>query len=106
MAAADLTREELEHYASLHERRLELNRQAAALEREADLIEPKIWAFIKKQGNRSKAVSKWGFNLAVKLKQAAVKWKDEFLKLAGAEKVAELAAAAPMKESLSVERAA
>jgi hypothetical protein len=103
MAADDLNKEQLEEWFRLHEERRALQRQAADLEKQADRIEPKIWAFIKKHGGRNRALSKWGFNLAVKLVKASVSWKAEFLAIAGPEKAAEVAAAVGTRESLSVE---
>lgn len=106
MAAEDLTRSELEQYFDLHEQRKALNRQAADLEKQADRIEPKIWAFIKKHGGRARSLSKWGFNLAVKFARGSVSWKSEFIAAVGQAKADELAAAAPQRESLSVEKVA
>lgn len=106
MAADDLKRDELENWFDLHDQRRALERQASDLKKQADRIEPKIWAFIKKHGGRARAVSKWGFNLAVRVARASVSWKSEFIAVAGQEKADEVAAAAGDKESLSVERVA
>lgn len=106
MAEDKLSREELERYAELQEKRLQLTREADALEKEAKLLKPKILAYIKQCASKSLAVSRWGFRLAIKLVQGQVKWQDEFIRLAGGERAAELKNAAPQQERLEVERAA
>jgi len=106
MAADELKREDLDKWFELHDQRRALERQASDLKKQADRIEPKIWAFIKKHGGRSRAVSKWGFNLAVRVVRASISWKSEFIAAMGQQKADELMAAAPEKETLSVERVA
>lgn len=101
-----LKKSELTRYLKLDERRLKLNRQAKALEREMELIEPKIYEAVRTQGTKG-VLSKWGYNLMIKLLRSAVKWKDEFIRLAGAEKAQTLSDAAPLdRESLVIEKAA
>jgi hypothetical protein len=97
-----VTREDLDSFWALDERRRELQRQDDALEREAKPLKERFLAHVRAKGGDARAVVTCGFCLAIKLADGSVRWKDEFVKLAGADAAAELQGAVPQRESLSV----
>lgn len=103
--ADTLTRKDLLRYLELDAKRLALNREAKALEREQDLIEPKIKDAIRTDGKKG-ALFKWGYNLLLTMVRGQVKWKDEFIRVAGAEEASKVAENPPDRESLVIEKAA
>ncbi|MGC4004663.1 MAG: hypothetical protein QM811_16715 [Pirellulales bacterium] len=101
-----VTVKEIQKYLGLDEQRKQLNRESAALKKQADAIEADIEKFIRANGGKELSVTRSGYRLAILTAAGSVAWKDEFVKLAGNERAEELRAAAPPREFLSVEKIA
>lgn len=101
-ASTRLSRIELDEFWRLNTRRLELSRQADAVERELKGLKEKIETHVRAKGGEELAVVSCGYLLALKRSAGAVKWKDEYVALAGSDAAAQLQAAAPPRETLQV----
>lgn len=103
---AQLAKSDIEQFLDLDEQRKALNRQADSLKRQVDLLGEKITQHIVDEGGKAHRLVYRGFLLAIDLAKGTVRWKDEFIRLAGSEEADKLAAAAPPREVLVVQRAA
>lgn len=101
-----ITKNEIETYLALEEKRKSFARQAQALEKQADKIEERIRAFILAEGGKEKSVPRSGFVLAIKTAKGSVPWKDAFIDVAGQKEAERRIALAPRREFVSVERMA
>lgn len=97
----NLDAELLERYWRLDQRRRELERQARQLKAEADLLGRDIEAFLEQSGRqqlrRGDYLARWVET------RAPVAWKQEFIRIAGAEEAIRLSLAAPWVRRLEVE---
>ncbi len=101
-----VTRQDIEAYLDLDERRKAFNRQADDLKKQQDAIAEKLMTFVSVRGGSDKSVERSGFVLAIHTARCAVKWKEEFVKVQGLAVAEALTAAQPSREYLSVEKAA
>lgn len=104
MAVAPAKKSELLRFIELDTERLALGRQVTAIEKEMAGIKPKIMELVRTEGAKG-ALTKWGYNLLIKMVRNAVKWKDEFIKLTSADQAAALAEEQSEYEKLVVEKA-
>lgn len=103
---ARITAEQAAKWIDLNTRRLELEREARVLDKERELLSLEFQQALDAKGQESMKVG--GGEFVVKLVEGngSVKWKDEFIRLAGAAKATELTAAAPKPKKVVVEKAA
>jgi hypothetical protein len=104
--APKMTRVEIDKYFELDKERLSLQRQAKDLEALQEKIEDKMVAVVRANGGKERTVLTCGYVLAIKDANGAVKWKDEFVRVAGSDEAEKLIAAAPKRDKFSVEKAA
>lgn len=97
------TKKDIEKYLSLEERRKALQREARALEAEAEPLETLMLEFVRAKGGDARSVERSGFVLAIGTRAGTVRWKDEFVRECGNKKAEALIEAAPPREFLSVE---
>lgn len=98
-----VTKALIEKYLALEESRKSLNRQAAALEKQADEIEAELTKFVRANGGQEKFVRRSGFVLALMSKRCTPKWREEFERIAGIDAAEAIVAKAPTREFLNVE---
>lgn len=101
-----ITKREIEEYLADEERRRELSAQARTLGKKSELFEARLEELIKQEGGKKRRLNHVGFLLALTTAKGSVSWKNEFIRVAGAEEADKVAAAAPAKDVLVVERAA
>jgi hypothetical protein len=100
--AAKPTRAEFEEYCETRERRLELNREAATLERREKAIAEKIQAYAIAAGGKNRTVISCGHRASVLSKPGSVSWLDQFTALRGVDEVNRLKSEAPPRDYLEV----
>lgn len=102
---ARITVEQAAKWMELNTRRLELEREARILDKERELLSVEFKQTLEAKGQESMKV---GGEFLVKLVEGtgSVKWKDEFIRVAGAAKATDLAASAPKTTKIVVEKAA
>jgi hypothetical protein len=101
-----VTRDDIEQYLAWDEERKSFNRQAEDVARKMESLKQKLTSFVELKGGDARSVERSGFVLAIKTAAGTPKWKSEFIQLAGDradELVAQVIAAAPRREFLSVE---
>jgi hypothetical protein len=98
-------KEDIEEYRRLESLRLEKQREAASLGKLQDAIEDRLMETVRAKGGKTKTLRTCGYTLAILLKRAAVKWKEEFVKMAGPAVAEELVQSAPQREVFSVTKA-
>jgi hypothetical protein len=103
--APRLTAAELKRYFALDAQRLSLQRQAKALVALQEKIEERMIAVVEADGGRERTVLTCGYVLALQDAPGTVKWKDEFVRVAGSDEAERLVEAAPKKEKLTVQPA-
>lgn len=94
----------IDEFLSLEKQRLEKQREADALKRQAEPIKEKLLAYVRAKGGKGLTVLRSGFRLAIKLVNGSPSWKSEFIRVAGPIEAAKVAANPPQRESLEVER--
>ena len=94
---------EIERYFKLDAERLSLARQVKDLAALQEKIEEKMIALVKAKGGKLRSVVRCGYLLSLSDKDGSVKWKDEFVRVAGSEAAEKLIRAAPKKETFSIE---
>lgn len=95
-----MTAETLSRYWDLDERRRQLEREARQLKQELDILEAEISAALRAAG---KTQLRRGQYLAMLVDyRAAPRWKEEFIRLAGADKAVEIALNCPVVQRLQV----
>lgn len=104
--APNITYKDIEQYLELEEGRKRLEREARALGKQSGEIADKLLAFARAHGGKAQSILRSGYVLAVVTKPGTVEWKKEFVRQAGLDAAEALIAAAPTRESLSVEKAA
>lgn len=100
----NITKKDLEEWERLENQRKEASREARDLQKQQDIIEAKIKAFVEAKGGKSRSVERSGFRLALEKVKQQVAWKTEYIALAGQEQAEQLVADAPLKEVLAIER--
>lgn len=104
--APNLTRAEIEEFLKAEEDRRAANRLADDIERKAAPLKARIKKFIELKGGKAKRVERSGYLLSLKQQNGQIAWKNEFLRVAGEEEAARVAANPPQVEKLSIEKAA
>jgi hypothetical protein len=104
--APDLSEAEIEQFLAADAKRLEKQREVDALEREAKPFKDKIKAYVVDRGGADRTCVHFGYVLALMPAGADVKWKDEFIAIAGHQAAVKLQNEAPQKLRLKVEPAA
>lgn len=107
MAAASVTKQMIEDYATLNQERLELDRASRLLKQKLDQFEKTLLPFVRENGGKSRTLTKFGYILSIKMKPSSPSWKDEFLRVAGVDEAEEVArkAAENLRESFQLEKA-
>lgn len=92
----------VEEYLALQEKRRDLNRQADALEREEKVIAAELVALVESDGGKARVVTKGSHKISLVEKPGSVRWKDEFIRVAGADEATALQANCPPRLALTV----
>lgn len=100
-----ITRTDLARFLEMDRQRRELNRQAYLIAKqmaglEADLV---AWVTAKAPG-KSRTVDRSGYRLSIVSKPGSVSWKAAFVEACGDAAAEQLAAAAPPRDVLVVEK--
>jgi hypothetical protein len=90
-------------YAAREARRLELEREARTLAKENELFRDDLEAALDAAGKTS--LTRGPHEAGFEESRAAIAWKTEFIRVAGADAASELAAAAPSKRKLVIRKA-
>jgi len=101
-----LTKEEIEQWRDLDERRKAADRTKRALEKEQEPLDEKIAAYIRDKGGSDRTTVHFGYVLAFGQRQSQPSWLTEFIKLKSVEEAERLKKAAPMKDYVVVTPAA
>ena len=101
-----ITKREIEEYFADEQRRKELSAQARTLGKKSELFESRLEALVKEEGGKKRRLNHVGFLIAMETAKGSVSWKNEFIRVAGAEEADRVAAEAPTKDVLVIERAA
>lgn len=101
-----VTKEEIEKWLALDERRKAADRLASDLKQQQEPLSDKLSEYVKEKGGADKTTLHCGFVLAFKERQSQVAWKQEFLKLSSLEEAERLRKAAPKVDYLVVTPAA
>lgn len=102
-ATKKITAEKLERWYELNQKRQELEREARQFDKERELLSTEIKAALEADGKYS--VLRGRFRVSLVDGRPTVSWKDELVKIAGADRAAELVAAAPVPKRVQVEEA-
>lgn len=97
-----VTKNDIQEYLAIEERRKALNREAADLGKQSDVIKEKLMLFARANGG---SVARSGYRLAIKLATGFVAWKQEFIRVAGQEEANRLTRDCPKRETLSIDPA-
>jgi len=94
---------EVKKYLSLKEDRSKLGKQIDAIEREESILKTKITDWVKYSAGLDK-LCKLGAKLQgmIKTRKGSVRWKDEFINVAGADAAVKLSDSAKRTERLDV----
>lgn len=98
-----LVKSEIEEYLDLEERRLNLQREAADLEKLAKVLKSKIWLYCEAEGGSDRTCVRSGYVISLKSKAGSPSWKEEFLRVAGPVEAARIVAETPKRDYLTVE---
>ena len=101
--AKAFSKAELAEYFELEERRLSLQRQAKDLAALQEKLEENFRAYVESDGGTERALMRCGYRLAINTKPGSVRWKNEFVRVAGSGAAEELIAAAPTMDVLVIE---
>lgn len=101
METRKITEEKLTRWYVLNKERLDLEREARQLDKERELLSTEFKAALEADGKAS--VSRGRFRVSLVDGRPSVAWKDELVRIAGADKAAELVAAAPVPKRVQVE---
>jgi hypothetical protein len=103
--APHLVRADIEEFLKREERRKGLQREAEALARENEPLKQKITRYVELKGGSDKTIERSGYILALKTQNGQIVWKTEFIRVAGSEEAAKVAAQPPQVVRLSIEKA-
>lgn len=95
-----ITKAEIKRYQEINAKRLDLSRQAAALEKQEKVLKARMKLYVEQNGGKAKSCTIHGFVLALIKKAGFIAWKQEFINVAGEDAAA--AIAAPEYDSLTV----
>lgn len=96
----NITPADCQKWIDLEARRLELEREARKAESDRDLLSKQFQAYLDEMGATS--LKRGKFDIAIVDGRPSVAWKDEFVKVAGAEKASALSASATGKKKIQV----
>jgi hypothetical protein len=94
--------DEIEKFLLIEAERKSLNRQAAELEKQASKIEAALHAHVLANGGPTRALACERYSLVVIDKPMAVKWKEEFIRIAGQKEAERLIDAAGKRTALEI----
>ncbi|MFO0939832.1 MAG: hypothetical protein U0930_03615 [Pirellulales bacterium] len=94
------TKAQLERFVELRAKKRELDAQIRAIESEMYTVHEACVEYLEDKGVASAKLHR--FTISLNDGQTIVKWKDEFIAVAGAEKAAEISASAPRAKRLEV----
>ena len=94
------TKEQLAKFVELRARKRALDAESRALESEMYTTHELCMEYLEEKGVSSAKLHK--FTISKSDGQTIVKWKDEFIKLAGAEEATRISAEAPRAQKLEV----
>jgi len=86
----------------LTERRLELQRERDVLKRREDAIKKQLMDHVDAKGGRKKEVKLGGYVVALVPGKVYVKWKDEFIRVAGTDEAERVTAGTTPKPKLEI----
>lgn len=95
-----ITRDELDEYARLNAERKDLEKQARTISVRCKQIEAAVLEQLQAAGKQQ--CKRFGYQLAIIAGRATVAWKDAFVRECGAERAAELQAAAEATSKVSI----
>lgn len=99
---SDLQEREIAKYCDIRRQRLELERQARALQKQEDQqlkgIEAKFRSLLENGSRRRVAVTRGRFTVALDSKRTAVSWKTELMERIGVDAVTRIQNSTPLKE--------
>lgn len=98
-----IKRKEIAAYLAIEERRLALQREVAALGKQAEQYEEHFMEEIREHGGATKTLRTCGHILAIKTAKNSVQWKPEFIRVTSLAAAEKLIAAAGLKEVFSLE---
>lgn len=90
----------LERFCHLRQQKRGLDAQVRAVEAEMYSIHEACMAFLVSRGTRAAKVAK--YHLLIAEGQSVVRWKDEFIRVAGADAAAKVAKAAVRAQKLEI----
>jgi hypothetical protein len=95
----------LDEWASLDDRRKQLNRETAAMEKRQKQIEQAVAACVASESKgKVREIRKCGYRLSIVTLPGFPAWKSLFAKLLGDEAVAKATAEAPPREKVAIEK--
>lgn len=94
------TKAQLQKFVDLRAKKLELDAQVRAIETEMYKVHEACVEYLEDKGVASAKLHR--FTITLTDGQSIVKWKDEFIAVAGSERAAEISAAAPRAKRLAV----
>lgn len=97
---------QIKHFLELDDNRKTLNRLAASVERQGNLIKSDLFAHVQEHGGSARMVEHADYRLTIHTEDGTVSWKDEYIKLAGAAAAEDLLTKAEKKEKLLIEQLA
>ena len=98
-----ITRKSIDAYLAIEAKRLQLQRAAKALEKQADEIEREWMEEVRERGGETRTLKTCGYIMAIKTKANAVQWKPEFIRVTSLAAAEAVIADAGMKEVFSLE---
>lgn len=104
MAAATLTKKQVQEYREKNEERLRLQREAKRLEDGLVALKETILAYVNEHGGEARAVVLHGHRLAIGERRGTPPYKMKFLDIATKKQLEDLDASTPMIETLTVEQ--
>jgi hypothetical protein len=94
---------QIKHFLELDDNRKTLNRLAASVERQGNLIKRELWDHVQEHGGPTREVVHADYRLTIHTTNGLVSWKDEFIKIAGAAAAEDLLTKAEKRETLMIE---
>lgn len=94
---------QIKHFLELDDNRKTLNRLAASVERQGNLIKHDLFEHVRENGGAAREVIHGDHRLTIHTVDGLVSWKDEFIKVAGAAMAEDLLTKAEKRQTLMIE---
>lgn len=98
-----IDKETLDAFVKIEDERKKLNQRVTVLEKEAALHKEKFLEQVRAHGGPAKMLVAYGHRFTIHSKAKTVSWKDEFVRVAGADAALQVVGKQPKRESLDVE---